>query len=401
MAVFARDADGQFDDRVSIQLGDDLIRTVETYNVHIGVLEQPATFELTFGGSAQLPKDLIKRYPPRTPFRLFIGGVLQQTGWTTGEPEIEEDDGGTTITIRGKDTLQALAGAYVKKEVSLQDETYKSLVEKACREVFRGDIPQIRGDNAASRKVRAGVPLVELAPARTVEEILLGISSSTGATTEAHVVQQAKLGERYIDLIRRYLDRAGLFLWAAPDGAYIISRPHADQKPFAWIRNDAPGGDTVDTTQVVSCKYRNDTEHRYSEVIIYGRGGGRKFGRSKSKGASEDAEMKKWGYIKPLVIRDANTKTPEQADFLAARKLAEGRREGWVLEYNVSGHTTKSLVGGGQAIWTPDTVVSVDDWGKGIHGDFYLESCTYMRNPHTTTRLRFMRKTDLVFGADD
>lgn len=410
MAQFARDETGGFDDRVRIQLGTEGVREIQDYSVSVGVLQQPARFDLKLGlKSSERAADVIERYPPRTPFRLFIGDVQQQTGWTDGQPHVSGSaTGATSIGIKGRDTLAPLHDGFVLDEITFRDETYRSLVEKTIANLFKGSdfVPKVLGSNTANRKIRAGVPIVELAPPRTATEILLNIGPSgfQNAGT-AQIVQQAKLGERQLSLIRRFLDRAGLMLWAGADGNYILSSPNGAQKPVAHIerkRGAVAGlGGTGGAANIVSFSYGSDTVSRYSNVVIHGRGGGRKAGRSKSKGAEVDEEMLAWGYNKPLVVRDANTKNEEQARFLAARKLAEGRRHSWTLEYTVSGHTAPSLTGGGRAVWTPDTVVRIDDDEINLHGDFYLESCEYMRSDRTTTRLHFMRPDDLIFGGTD
>jgi prophage tail gpP-like protein len=410
MAYFDSTGGGRFDDRVRIELGGDPVRIIEDYDVNIGVLDQPAGFSLRLG-SGEVARKLIKAYPPRTPFRLYIGDVLQQTGWTDGAPESNASgSSGTSLSIRGRDTIGQLLGM-VANEVSLSDETYTSLVEKIVEVAFQsaeailGNArPKVIGSNAAARKIRAGVPIVELAPPRLIEEILLGTPSGANPTVgTAHVTQQTKLSETYISVIRRYLDRAGLMIWAAPDGNYILSRPNADQKPtyrIARARGGTARAGEAGAGQVVGHSYRNDTVSRYSHAIIYGRGGGKKAGRAKSRGAETDDEMVSWGFYKPLVVRDANVSNTEQASYLAARKLAEARRHGWVLEYTVSGHTTPSLVGGGRAVWTPDTVVTIEDDELGLHGDYYLERVDFRRGPETTTRLKLMRPMDLIFGGD-
>jgi hypothetical protein len=67
----------------------------------------------------------------------------------------------------------------------------------------------------------------------------------------------------------------------------------------------------------------------------------------------------------------------------------------------MSGHSTPSLVGGGRAVWAPDTIVEVNDELLGITGTFWVAQVTHMRNPKSTSLIELMRLGDLVFGTDE
>ena len=208
----------------------------------------------------------------------------------------------------------------------------------------------------------------------------------------------AKLGERAYDFLRRHLDRAGLFLSSSADGNFILSAPNGDQPPIARIVRKR-GGSAVERSHVIGGRLRVDYTHRFSRVDVWLRGRGKKAGRPQSKGIYIDAEMEHAGYDRPLVVADRNCTTDEQAEFLARRKIAEGNRNGFRLEYMMRGHSTPSLVGGGRCVWAIDTVIQVDDDELGLHENFWVEAVTFHRPP-TTTTLRLMRLKDLVFGAD-
>ncbi len=110
--------------------------------------------------------------------------------------------------------------------------------------------------------------------------------------------------------------------------------------------------------------------------------------------------MEAWGFKRTLVLRDKTCTNAAQAEFLAHRHIADANRQGFVLEYQMRGHTAVSLVDGSRAVWAPDTIVEVDDEEFGISGLFWVESVTFRRPPSTTT-LVLMRPGDLVFGGDD
>ena len=52
---------------------------------------------------------------------------------------------------------------------------------------------------------------------------------------------------------------------------------------------------------------------------------------------------------------------------------------------------------GVRAVWTPNTVVDVQDEEFGLFGPWYLSSVTMRRGPETTTELTLMRPEDCVF----
>lgn len=397
MASFGTTEIGDLDDRVRLVLGDEEPRVIESYEVKSSVLTQPAAFSLRLGHGG-VARELLQRYPPKTPFKLFIGDVLQQTGETDGRPRAEGSTGATELVIRGRDSLAPLHDGFVDSERSYADETYSGLVRKVLAEVGLGD-RRLHASGNADRRMKAGVPVVELAPPRTVDEIMQDASSGAATVGVVRQVLQAKLGERWHEFVRRHIDRAGLFLWAAADGSFILSEPNWRQKPTYRITRRR--GQARNQVNVTRAEYEDSTVPRYSGVVIYGRGGGRKFGRAKSKAAYLDDEMINWGYRRLLVLRDANVQTIAQAEYLGRRKIAEGRRAGWQLVYTLSGHTLPSLVGGGRAVVVPDTIAEVDDDEFGLYGIFYVEGVEYRRQPQTETTVRLMRTDDLVFGSDD
>lgn len=384
-------------DRVKLVLGNEEVLIAESYAVHCGILTQPASWSMRIGWS-KTSAALLKRYPPNTPFQLFIGDNLQQTG-NLDSPGVEESSGATTFTVRGRDSLAPLHDDLVNAERSFDTEKYIDLVQKQLQEVGLGD-RVIVASNRANRIVKAGVPIIELEPVKTVAEIRLeagGVSSGPGAIK--HVQVQARLGERRFEFLMRYLSMGGLFLWAAADGGFVLSEPNSKQEVAASIIRKVTGQTRNDVT-VKSAMFSNSTEHRYRRYAVYGRGVGRKGGHLKALGLFEDTEMADWGFVKTKTIRSTTIRTEEQAQFVARKMAAEDRRNGYQLKYVVSGHTVPTN-GTQRMVWTPDTVIRVRDELLNINDDMYLESCEYRRSPHTETELTLMRRQDLVFGPNE
>lgn len=381
------------DDKVTLQLGNDELLVATGYDIRQSILTQPAEFHLTLGQRDSI-NTLIKRYPPNTPFRLSVGGALQATGTTDGF-RAQGSAGATQLTILGRDALAPLHDGHIQDEVTFTDDSYRSLVVKALAAVGLPD--NVLSTNKNKRAIKTGVPVTELLPARTIDQILADWQGQPGGSVAVtHDIIQAKAGERWYDFVRHYLDRAGLFLWAAADGVTILSQPNAQLAPTYRILRKR--GQSRNDVNVKHADYLFDTRPRFTDVVVYGKGGGKKHGRGKSKGLTQDAEMLGYGYKRAFTVRDAKCQSQVQAVYLAQRKFAETLRQGIQLVYTVAGHSTPSL-SGGRAVWSPDTVVEVKDEEFGIDGMWWIDQVEFRRNPQTETTLRLMRQQDVLFGS--
>ncbi len=387
---------GGLDDEVRLEIDGVRVAYAESYEIKSGILSQPDAFSFVVGHGG-IVRELLDLARPGRTFKLSINGHVQQIGRIDGATVGGKS---ATVTIRGRDELAKLHDSYVQAEKSIKDAKYTDLVRKALAEVGLEKIP-LATSNLAARRIRTGRQTIEIRPPRTVEEILTEAAgkSATGpsGSTLSHVTINAKFGETWYSHVKRELDRAGLFLWHTPLG-FVLSEPNSAQPPTYSIEVDSARsrGDVV----VEDFSFRNEATHRHSAVLVYGKGGFGKFGTKKDKGDFVDDEMEFWGYRQPLTIRDPHCENRQQAEFLARRRLAEERRNGWELTYVVTGHSAPSPLGG-RAVWTNDTVVNVNHVAIGIRGPHYIEACSYARSGNgTTTTLNLMRPTDLIFGSD-
>ena len=394
---------GSLEDSVRLQLNGDDIVIAESWDVAESVFAQPATWAMQLGSSS-VARELIQKYPKRTPFRLLVGGAVQMTGTLDAVSAGQSVGGPTLVKFRGRDALAPLHDSFVRAEQSFSDSTYADLVRRALKEC--GLNPDaLRASNAANRKAKAGVVVTQSQEIShlTVEEILSSFDKPGTVTLGATTIreQQSKANETWHEFVRRHIDRAGLFLWAAADGTFILSQPDGAQAPTYRLVRPAEGSNGG--SNVLSMEFDDDSTHRHSEAIIYGKGGGRKHGRAKSKGGFVDKEMTAAGYDQAVVFRDVNVQNGSEAAFFAQRKLAEERRSGWRLEYVIAGHTLAAISGNGsdRAVVVPDTTVEVIDDEIGINGVFYIEAVRRQRSPQTTTSIRLMRLTDLIFGQTE
>lgn len=415
---FTSDEIGAIDDTVKLVVAGQEITQSIGWEIRESVLSQPATWTVRLG-HGDTAASLLKLFPPRSPFQLYIGGQLQFTGKTDFRGAMQTDGGGTEIEVGGRDGLAPLHDTYVSAAVNVNVATYAQLVWYALQKV--GIVPAgqntidpsvLATDNAANRDIKGGVPITAIAPHRTVQQILddTGLGVSGANVGHVHTTPQARVGETWHHFIRRYVDRAGLMLWATAQGGFVLSAPNGDQKASYLIRRKT--GQPLNTAaNAISRTFREDTTRRHSEAIVYGRGGGRALGRVKAKGSFVDNEMfddppNGFGFKnQPLVVRDKQCHSAVEAAFFARRKLAEERRDGFHLEYTIPGHTLPYLPFGDttsvRAVVIPDTVVAIEDDQLELDDFFYVETVTRRRSPQTTTTLRLMRIEDLLFATPD
>jgi len=384
-------------DEVQLHLAGYEVISCQSYDIDLSFFNQPSAWSVELGddGSA---REYADAFPPNTPFRLTVNGHVVASGKTDGF-ELSYDTGGSSIAISGRDHLAEVHDAFVLQEKIFKNATFAELVQGALTAVGMGDATLIF-NNSTNRTKMTGGNLPAVAPPRNVATEK--VESIGGG--KVFKTPQSKLGERWYEFLNRHLERVGLFFWAAAEvdekgrPTFVLSEPNTKQQPCARIvhRRDRTGqGEEIN---VVRGSYRNDTKSRFSEAVIYTRGGGKSFKRGKAKGRFVDAEMEAYGYKRPVVLKDADCANQKQAEFMAAKAIADGRRSGSAIEYTLSGHTAPRI-GGGRITWAPDIVIEVDDDMLGVKGSYWVDSVHFSRSGEgTTTRLVLQDLETLIYG---
>jgi prophage tail gpP-like protein len=274
--------------------------------------------------------------------------------------------------------------------------------------VVGGEAPK----NSAQAKTRPDGRLVEREGRRVAEvEINADASETRGRAspkqaerlpgtpgTPDRYTTHARMGEKCLEWLRKHLEKAGLMLWTDVNGDIVVSAPNVNQAPrYRFIRKR---GEARSVCNVLSHNFRNDTTKRFSSVVVFGRGPGRKSGKGKIRGEFFDVEM--LSLLEPRrrtkSFRDVNVFDELQAINHARNRLAEINRNAWQLSYVIQGHTAPTP-SGGRAVITPDTIAQVEDDELGISGLFYVEAVEYS-SPPTTTTVTLMRLTDCMWDKD-
>lgn len=397
MSVGTYDSIGSVKDSVELVLGGQFtVKDALSYEVECSVFSQPAAFSLEFGWG-DTAGELIQRFPKGTAFQLRIAGVPIQTGQIDAIGSTGGNNG-ATVHVRGRDAMRALFKDTFLAEKSYSEATYYDLTRKMLEAVDLGEV-KLHADNSANRKAITGHTVVEtkaIEPSNTVE---IEQTTTSGQRKVFYNTIKAQLGERRYDFLKRHYEKAGLFLWAAGDGSFVLSRPNGDQKPgYSVIRGR---GQTRNDVNVESDSFEDDTAERYAKYIVYGRTGKGKKGRVKCRGEWVDPELSALGFTETKSILSQEIKSDKEAAFSARREGAMQIRNGWRLEYVFAGHLMPSLFDrGAWAIWAPDTVCHVSDQELGLFDDYYVSDVTFRRDEGsgTTTRVKLMRRDGLVFG---
>lgn len=379
-----------------LQVGQYPVNIATGYEVRIGFFDQPCSFALSLG-SGELIRDLVQRFRWNSPFAIYIAGRQQFAGYTDGF-DVKSMDNTSELQVRGRDILGRFADSFHERDASYTASTHRDVIEKSLEELditipFAGVRPTIASSNAETRYVRSGSP-----EAADNDEWGTELEKPVGTVGNAVVTLRAKLGERWLDLVLRHLKQDGLFIWSDPYGNLVVGRPNYKQAPCARIVRAR--GQWPRKSNVKSVRYGVDLKPRYSEVAIYGRTSGKKFARTTASGAYTDDALVNEGVHKVLVIRDADVTSTAAAEAMARRHLSEGRRDGFTLEYEMAGHTVKG-VSGETIVWSPDTVVQVDDDELGIHENLWIESVTHsLSNRGAISKLKLLTADALIFSDE-
>lgn len=403
---------GESANRVKLEINGDAFKLATRYKVRASIFQQPASFELTTG-HAGIAKDILERYPIGSDFRLRIGPNIVMSGRIDAASPSGQS---TEVTFTGRDHMAPLVDGYVEEDRSFSEISYYDLTRKVLDLAGlkeRAERPRFTlqrdGDNVENLKAVTGTKVVRVAPPRPPPTGTTEVEQQDAQGGNKRVVYntiKAQLGTTWYQFLQDQYRLAGVFLWCQGNGDFVIGSPDANKKPA--YRIERVRGNTREFTNVVDARWRNDWTNRHSKAIVYGRGGGGKFGRTKIRGEFVDEELTNAKgpdgepfaipIQKAIVEHNQQAKTAKHCEFLARRRIAQERRDGWQLTYTLSGHTMPALQGGGYAVWAPDMVCQVYDEELGIDGQFYVAEVLFSRGPETTTEVTLMRPEDLVFA---
>lgn len=359
----------------------------ESYSIKMDIFTQPSQFSTSFGWG-RTAADLLENVRPYQSFLLKIGGKPAFRGRLDKVSAAEGT--GTTITMSGRDNIAELFRYKTDTDFQLSKTTYSGMLRELLERLEISPITIVENAELAAKQ-RTGAPQKRFSFAMDPGTSEFVIKESL-STINSQI--KAQVGQTLYAFLKTYLDRASLFLWSGPNGEFILSRPNPNQKPIYKIFRSVD----VNRSNAKLVEYSNDITDQHAFVAVNGRTGGTKAGRVYVKGAETNDYVLSLGLKNFRSVRDKHAHSPKQIDDLGKRIVAEERRKGFKLVYQVAGHRTERL-GGGEAVWSIDTVVDVDDNLIGLKGSFFVEGVSYERSigNGTTTTLSLMPLDALKF----
>jgi len=393
---------GDINDSVQLVIDGKEIKIAESYEVSIRVLQQPAAFTLRMGWGGTVA-DLREQFGPGQKFQLYVGGARVQSGRIDA---VNAPDGKTAqIEIKGRDWTSVLFKSAIVDEVSFSERTFLDVTKRVLKICGLEDHP-IFGNNDALREMQTHAVTRIVSTPNASDQVANQETGLTEIGTIQSVTVQtlvAKVGETWWQWLQRQYKLAGIYLWCAADGSFVISSPDPNQGTSYIIR--VKRDQTKLDTTVLSGQLTNDTTNRYSLYVCHGRYGAGQAGRSKYTGRFPDDEMIGLGFpeTEAWVIYDNDVKSNKQAEYRARRECAEHRRAGWNLHYTLAGHVVPAKFQKSDLTnWGPDLIAEVYDDDRGIYENMYIEAVTFARSMEgTTTRVELMRLQDMQWLAED
>lgn len=399
------------EDRFRLLVDGAEVALAKTYSVNASVFSVPAQFSMVVGHNGLL-SSLLVGFAETTPFELYVNDVRVMVGEIDDHAAVGNDE--TALRVSGRDRLARLIKSKVPGDRQFKDCTFTDLVTEALKDVGLGDI-KVTPSNLANRKAITGKykvsELVNPATDSTDTTIAESVEKRTKTVHKSLVIEA---GNTWWEFLQPQFQRGGLFLWANVFGGFVLGQPNGKQPPsYRILRRSTGKGESGDVTILGQPEFHRSTRGRYSEFTIQGRKGSGKDGRGFAQATKYDDEMiallnpeqedrANGGKRKEREFhKDDKVKTPEQAAFLAIRKMAESRRNAFTLRYTVSGHTAQAYSGGGRLVWQPDTTVHVIDEVLGIDEVMYVDDVDYDRAPKSTCKISVMRCEDLLYGEED
>lgn len=434
MATFERRPTGVLNDEVRLELGGEEVLVAKSYEVACGFFTTPRTFQVAVG-SASTALSLMKRWPPGTLFRLFIGGVLQFVGRIDGYARAGSS--GTELVLSGRDCMARLTDCDIYQERSFTHATYEDLVRYAIEGTgLKRDEYLLTMDAAGQRMAIVGTPITE--ERKITKTFKLDLNQIRGLSiepvegqdlnfspldvdpTHTEVVKvvtgfrsdkpiEAKAGQNYYAWVKTELEAAGVFLRGGidPTGgrehAFLLSAPDGSQPPTYGLVHRRGDERPRNMGTVFEPTYQDLRIERAATYIVLGRSGGGEQGPKQIEGRYTDQEMVDAGYGWKIKVDDkANVvKSRKHAEFLARKNCAAARRSSRRLIYPTRGHTLP-LIGEAnrRAVVVPDTTILIEDEEFGISGTFWIEDVKY-RASNTMGRMMdiaLQLPDDLIFG---
>lgn len=391
---------------------------------------------------------------PGARVELVVNGRVQCTGYIDRKTIDADANGGTSVTIQGRDILGRVVDSTMDPRwkfapgMKVPDVVLGVLRPFGITTLYNSDIYNtnvvtgyggIFGGNAgAAGKVQVQVPKRITNSDGTVSLVYETVdgfvqTSNTRPDLKTIQIEQVKphAGEGVHAYLERILKRLGLTLWAMADGSGVV----VDRPDFTGPVAGRLIQKRTDTTRnnVLRGSVTTDLSTQPSVIVGFGFGGGRDTEKSalkvimineltglddngvplpevaniiaRYKSAKVLATRPKLTPFRrplgdakisaPMFLKDDESKNLAQLEAFVRREMGQRQQKALAASYDVLGHTQDGHP------WGVNTLVSVDDDARGVHEDLWVLGKTFTKaaSGGTRTSLRLIRPYTLMIGA--
>ncbi len=425
-------------DFVTLEVGGRRIDTWTEYAVQSDLLTPADGFHLSFalpGGSeaaAAAGRELLDLLEAGAEVKLFVGldvtganpsRALQLTG-VIDEVTISGDRGGSQVVVDGRDRAAHLCDSSAALTLLRESTNFLTIVREAVspwsieviadhtasRDILTGRAIAVPLDRRVAEEARsAGIPAAMYSRILARRAARDGVPADTLAgvspTADSRALQANGMapgdierlqtraakpnpGETVWDFLDRHAKRLGLLMWMDPKGRLVLSAPRYEQRPLYRIVRRRKSRES-DPNNVLEGAVSRNAADRYSEVTVYGRGGGADLTRSAISHTERDSTFP---HYRPLVVHDSGARTLAEVQRRARRELNRYKANALQASYLVPDHGQRGF------LYATDTIATVVDEVCGLEQDMYLAKRTFRcdRERGTLTELTLMAKGAIV-----
>ncbi len=396
----------------------------KSYSIETDVLTPSDGFSL----SLQFTKELWNKLKLDSEISIFIDETRILNGFIGERSKSPSRDGGTNITIAGRDRVGRLVDESAPL-VSYGNLRIKSFVESMAGEWFDSVVLQNTRNRSLFRSVKARKAKTYREPIQNVAtgkyrdrrgplvnvsnplaQVLVGntkpLSALIGGDLEvkrqqppivdagflkATHARRVRPGSSRWQVIEEVLREARLIAWASADGRTLfVGLPNFDQEDqYSFIERENPSQETNATIGI-----QESIEELYSVYTCTAR---KRKATVKDNSNTTDGTGLRFQRPKRLLFTDDNAKSQSQVLERAEREQLQRQVDAFQITVNVAGHS-QILGNSPPTIYAVDTMARVMDESTGIDGSYYVTSVSFERSRGggTTSTLKLVPKGTLL-----
>lgn len=318
----------------------------------------PATASFSIGDDGSY-ESLYRALAHGKPFTVYLNGFPRMRGIVVAQEIPDDARGGTMIELR---LATKFADAYVSSaepDIKVENTSIKDFITRLLAPIgYEEDdlafLPAAERDLMTGRPTRGGAAPADL---------------------DKIQVPQAKVNppETVYDAGMRHLKRHSLMWWDAPDGRIFVGTPDVDQRPLYRFRSKR--GARSQGNNVINLRRVADWYEIPTSVTVFGGIQNKQLAKATVTATSDDADMLRAGFYRPVYLPAEQIKTLAGAERQARREIAQRSKRKDAYEITVDGWSYWD--GSSTTPYAPNTTADVDlDALGGVQGRYYIHKVT-------------------------